>query len=285
MNKAKLLVSALALGAAAATPAAAQTTPRQNPIQTILGAIFGDRLGAGNSLDAQWAAGQTPLGNQQYQFESRVDQEVRAGTLTQAASVRLKADYAALVDLEARYGADRRFTTTERADLANRYNTLTQVLAQGGYNDGLTGAAVVAEGQADFNRRVDAQVAARRLTRTVATRLKADYSAVVQLEANYLRDGVISAAERNDLDTRLDALDARVGDIAYVQTPQQRLDAIARALPSSGLTRAAQNQLLVEHADITRLAAAYARLTVTADDQAYLERRLADLELRARVNR
>ncbi len=282
MKNAVLLASALALGATA-VPAAAQVT--RNPIETILGAIFGDRVGNGNSLDAQWAAGQTPLGNQQYQFESRVDQEVRAGRVSQSASLRMKADYSDLVALEARYASDGRFTTAERQDLINRYTALTQVLQQGDYNDGQTTVATAADGRAEFDRRVDAAVVARRLTRAAATRLKADYAAVVTLEANYLRDGRLTAAERDDLDARLDALDGRVGDVAYVQTPQQRLDTIARALPSSGLTRLAQNQLLVEHGDLTRLAAAYARISVTAEEQAYLDRRLADLELRARVVR
>ena len=69
----------LALAAAAAiivsaTPALAQQTQQQpNPIEAILGAIFGDRVGGTSSLDAQWAAGQTPLTNQRFQFESRVD--------------------------------------------------------------------------------------------------------------------------------------------------------------------------------------------------------------------
>ncbi|WP_157973368.1 hypothetical protein, partial [Blastomonas sp. UPD001] len=64
-----------------------------------------------------------------------------------------------------------------------------------------------------------------------------------------------------------------------------RLDAIARALPASGLSASAQAQLRVEHEDLTRLEAAYARLTPSADERAYLDRRLGDLETRARVRR
>jgi hypothetical protein len=194
-----------------------------------------------------------------------------------------------LVQLETRYGADRRFTTQERAELADRYGELTQVLATGDANIATSATATVAQRRTEFEQRVDAAVAARRLSRVQGTRLKADYTAVVQTEADYLRDGVISERERDDLDSRLDALDARVGDAptaAVAPTPRLRLDAIARAIPSSGLAAAAQARLRVEHEDLSRLEAAYARLTnVTADDRAYMERRLADLETRARVPR
>jgi len=209
-------------------------------------------------------------------------------TIDPATGARLKADFAELVDLETRYGADRRFTTAERSDLTERYNALAAAVAAGAYNDNQTATAVVADGQADFNRRVDAAVAARRLSRTQGTRLKADYASVIQIETNYLVDGVISVSEQEDLDARLDALDVRVGDVAFTpapQTPQQRLDAIEAALRNLPVTAQAQAQIRVEHGDLSRLAAAYARLTTTAEERAYLETRLVDLETRARVRR
>lgn len=293
--------AALALALTAA-PAAAQTnttpqepTQQQERIGAILGALFGDRLGVTTSIESQWAAGRTPLLTQRSQFETRVDADVRNRTLSQATGQRLKADYAALVELETRYGADRRFTTQERNDLADRYGALTQVLADGGYadggyNNGGSNTASVADGRAEFNRRVDAAVSARRLSRTEGTRLKTDYSALVTIEAGYLRDGQITAREQQDLDARLDALDARVGDVGYgggatVQTPTARLDAVLRALPSAGLSSTAQTQLRVEHEDLNRLAAAYDRLSPTSDERAYLERRIGELETRARVRR
>lgn len=284
-------ISMLALSAPAFAQANQQTSPRDT-IGSILGTIFGGRVGSSTSLDAQWASGQTPLSNRQYQFQGRVDTEVRSGNLDQAIGARLKADYTALVQLESRYAADGRFTTQERADLADRYGALTQVLADRRYADGATAANTsatnVAAGRAEFNSRVDAATRARRITRTQSTRLKADYASVVQIESNYLRDGEITAAERNDLDVRLDALDARLGDTAYTavsSTPRSRLDAVARALPRSGLTRTVQTQLLVELGDLTRLADAYARASVSAEDQAYLDRRLVDVETRARLRR
>jgi hypothetical protein len=286
MKKFVTFGAAAALAASAAPAFAQQATP-QNPLQSILGAIFGDRLGAANSLEGQWSAGRTPLTTQQAQFNTRVDSEVSARAFDQATGIRLKSDYAALVELERRYAADGRFTTAERTDLSDRYGALTQVLADRGYTGGsATMNAEVAAGQAEFNRRVDASVAARRLTRTAATRLKADYAALITTENSYLRDGVLSAAERNDLDARLDALDARVGDVAYsgaTLTASQRLDAVARALSTSGLTRAQQTQLLIEHGDLVRLESAYSRLSVSAEERAYLDRRLGELETRVRL--
>lgn len=286
-----LLLAAAAVALTAA-PVTAQTTTSTTPttrdrISQILGNLLGVGNSADSSLDGQWRAGRLALGNQQVEFISRVDSDVRTGLMTQATGTRLKADYTALVDLEARYGADRSFSTTERNELTARYNELLQVLADRRYADSVTTRAEVREGQAEFNRRIDAQVTARKLTRTSGTRLKSDYAALVQVEAGYLRDGILSEAERDDLDARLDALDVRVGDVAYSTpvTAKSRLDAIARALPISGLTAAARTQLLVEHGDLVRLEAAYARLTTSAEERAYLEQRLANLETRARVVR
>lgn len=284
MKKIIAITGAAALALTAGSALAQSSTTQRNPIADIFGALFGDRLGVTTSIESQWAAGQTPLANQRAQFESRVDTEIRSGTINPATGARLKSDYYDLVVLESRYAADRRFTTAERTELADRYGDLTQVLAQGGYADGTALAtADVAEGRAEFEARVNAAVAARRITRTQGTRLKSDYAAVAQLESGYLRDGVLTANERADLDARLDALDIRVGDTYAALTPRQRLDAIARALPTTGLSSAVRAQILVEYEDISRLEQAYARLNESAEEQAYLERRLTELETRARV--
>lgn len=296
MNKFATLAATAAM-TVMASPAIAQTTTGQSQsdrIGSIFGALFGDRFGGTTSLEAQWAAGRRPLATQRNQFDSRVDTEIRTGSLTSAVGARIKADYESLVQLEARYGADQRFTTQERNDLADRYGTLTQVLADRGYGDNgyANGTDVpvadVANGRVDFDARVTAAVSARRITRVEGTRLKSDYAVLVQAEAEYLRDGSISDSERDDLDSRLDALDARVAGSTYataIITSRARLDTIMRALPSSGLSSTAQAQLRVEQQDLSRLEAAYARLNATADERAYLDRRLGELEVRARVRR
>lgn len=306
MTPSKLLPAAAAgaLMLAAAPLAAAQTpyqsttgqntttqqqpSPQQERIGAILGALFGDRLGVSGSLDSQWAIGRRPLQTQRTQFISRIDGEVRAGTLSQYNGERMKREYDEVVALETRYAADGRFTTQERTDLADRYGAITQALNDGGYAGGSGSTTLnVANGRAAFDQRVDAAVNARRLSRTDAWRLKSDYAALVTVEAGYARDG-LSASEQQDLDARLDALDLRVGDTQYggggstVLDPRTRLSNIERALPN---TTDVRNQILVEHGDLVRLEAAYSRLSPSADERAYLERRIGDLEVRARIRR
>jgi len=290
---AALMLSSSAAFAQTNTTNDQQPSRQQERLNSIFGALFGDRTGSTGSIEAQWSLGRTPLATQRGQFESRIDAEVRARTIDQRTGAQLKSDYYDLVQLEARYGADRRFTRQEQAELAERYTELTQVITDGGYaNDPGNDIGIsIAEGQSEFYQRVDAQVASRRITRVAGARLKTDYASLVRTEANYLRDGRVTEQERDDLYTRLEALDARVGDMVNsgggntTQTPRARLDAIARALPSSGLSASAQAQLRVEHEDISRLEAAYARMNATADERAYVERRLTDLETRARIRR
>lgn len=285
-----ILLAAAASVALVAVPAAAQTTTTST--RDRIGQILGNVLGIGNSadssLDGQWRANRRPLGAQRIEFDSRIDTDVRSGRLTAATGARMKADYLALVDMESRYGSDGTYSVTEKNELTARYNELLQVLADGRYAVGVgTAAAEVSEGRAEFFARVDARLAARKITRTTATRLKADYDALVRVETGYLSDGVLSKTERADIDARLDALDLRVGDVAYTApvTVESRLDGIFRALPTSGLTAAARAQLLVEHGDLVRLAAAYLRTAPSAEEKAYLETRLANLETRAKVVR
>lgn len=287
LSGALILVPGAALAQAGSSE---QSTTQEDRVGAILGTLFGDRLGASTSIERQWAAGRKPLATQRTQFNTRIDTDVRSGRLTARNGTRVKAEYDELVALEARYGADGRFTTQERTELGDRYGALTQALTEGGYADD-EGATIlsVAEGRAEFERRVDARVAARGLSRTQATSLKRDYAAVIQTEATYARDG-ISDREQEDLDARLDALDARVGDTAYgggaaVLDNRTRLSNIDAALRVSGLTAAAQAQIRVEAGDLTRLDAAYARATPSSDDRNYLERRIVDLETRARVRR
>lgn len=274
-----------------------QPSQQQEAIGAILGALFGDRLGVSTGVDAQWAAGRRPLNTQRTQFYSRIDADVRSGNLSSYAGDRLKTDYDALVQLETRYGSDGRFTAAERNDLNDRYSRLTQAVADGGYgNDNgygggsNNGYASVSGGRVEFEARVDTAVRSRRLTRTEGTRLKYDYQALIQVESGYLRDGSLSARERDDLERRLDVLDARVGDVQSgggYQDNRTRLSAIERAVSTngSGVGRAEAADILVEVGDLTRLEAAYSRTQPSSDDRAYLERRIGELEVRARIRR
>jgi len=298
------LLSAVAAGAlvlAAAPLASAQTpysstqqqqpTTSQDAFGAILGALFGDRLGVSTSLESEWGRGRRPLSNQSTQFQARLDSDVRSGRLSRSEADRLRYEYDDLVQLEARYTADGRVTSQERADLVAKYREFSQRVDAGG-SDYSNGRTSVADGRADFEARVDTAVRNRRLTRTEGTRLKSDYQDLIRVESGYLRDGRLTSQERDDLDTRLDALDARVGDGPTGgngggwQDNRTRLSNIERALSSgNGLSRTEIADIRVEVGDLTRLEAAYSRTQPSSDDRSYLDRRIGELEVRARVRR
>jgi hypothetical protein len=291
-------LTALAAGAvvlstaplAQAQTAYGQSSGQQPTGQEVFGQILQNLFGGQTmgSLDAEWTRGRRALGAQQTTFNTRLDSQVRSGAITQYSADRIRSDYDALVRLEAQYAQDGRFTTQERQDLTSRYNALTSALNDGGYGDDLGGYQSAADGRTDFEARVTAAVNARTLTRTDATRLRSDYAAIVSAEAQFQRDG-LSARERQDIEARLDAIDARVPGGNYgnggwqQQTPRDRLTAIDRALYN--LPRVDQDRLRPQFDDLTRLEAAYSRNRPSSDDTAYLERRLGELETQARVRR
>lgn len=281
--------AALALAITAGAASAQTPATNQDRLGAVVGALFGDRLGL-SAMDQAWLRGGRPLRDGQSQFTGRIDAGVRAGSVSASAATRLRADYTALVDLENRYAADG-ISTQERADLNARYTALTQTLDSGATGYGET--STVAEGRAAFDARVDAAVAARRLTRTEATRLKTDYQALIQVETRYNADGSINATERADLDARLDALDVRVGDGPSGQTgstaplpARTRLanleTSVTTAERAGAVTRADAADIRVELGDLTRLEAAYSRTSPSSDDTAYLTRRIGELETRVR---
>lgn len=293
--------TALAAGAVALSiaPLAQAQTPyqsgstynQQQPTgQEVFGQILQSLFGGQStgSLDGEWLRGRRALSTQQSSFNSRLDAQVRSGSLSSWSADRIRTDYDALVQLETSYARDGRFTAQERQDLTTRYNALTRALEDGGYGD-VGGYQSAADGRADFEARVDAAVRARTLTRTEATRLRSDYAAIVSTEAGYLRQGNLTSRQRQDIEARLDAIDARLpggsntGGGWQQQSPRDRLTAIERALTS--LSRTEQDRLRPQVEDITRLEAAYARSRPSNDDTAYLDRRLGELETQARVRR
>lgn len=224
MTSLKLIAAAAAALTLAAGAASAQTpyssTPygqsqtQTDPIGAILGALFGDRLGTSTTLDSEWSRARRPLETQRAQFESRLDADVRSGAISSSAASSLSAEYRDLVTLEARYTADGRVTTQERADLTERYrafSTRYQAGGQGGYDNGYDSWRPLAESRSSFTSRLDAGVRNRTLTRSQATRLSSDFNALVQLETTYDRNG-IDARERQDLEARWADLNRRVGD-------------------------------------------------------------------------
>lgn len=280
-------LAAFSLILSPAPAAVAQNSSNQDRFGQVLGAL----LGQGTSMDAQWQRGAMPLSAGQAQFQARLESDVRSGVMSPGSANRLKTDFSALVLLESQYAADGRFTTQERTDLTNRYSAITQRLDQPSEAEVDTSPSV-AEGRVDFDARVNAALIARSITRTQATRLRTDYRTLIQVEATYARDG-ISAQEREDLDARLDALDERLGDgpraPSVTISPRVRLADILVAVTagerSGALTRQEASEVRATQADLAHLEVAYSRVATSADESAYLVRRIEELEARTRGNR
>ncbi len=248
-------------------------------------------------MDDQWRRGNRPLYNGQGQFQTRLDAGVNDRTLSYDQSARLRADYADLVALETRYYSDRQFSTSERADLTERYRQLTQRV-DGGYNDGgydddydngYGGYATIAEGRTAFDARVDVALRNREISRTESTRLKADYATLIRLETSYQRGG-IDSREQADLQSQLRALNVRVGDnydgggnYGGYRSQIARIEAaIASGERSGQINRNEGERLRTELGDLTRLEAAYSPGGYNADESAYLTRRFGELDTRVR---
>ena len=74
-------------------------------------------------------------------------------------------------------------------------------------------------------------------------------------------------------------------DSVLAEAVGQALSNVDRALNTSGLSAVSKAQVRVELGDLRRLDAAYARVAPTSEDRIYLERRIVNLETRARVRR
>ncbi len=280
-------VAAAALTLAAAGAASAQTPYGQSPygqqpsaggqvLESILGALFGQGQ---TTLDSEWGRGRRPLFNQRSAFEAQLDARVRDGSLPYSHAAQLRADYGDLVALETRYASDGRFTTNERSDLTERYRNLQRHLEadSDGYGDDRDddhgGWERLAGQTIAFDARVAAALRAREITRADSTRLRADFQALVRLEAQYERDG-LSQREREDLEARYADLNRRVGDDympgngggGYGDPHAMQIEArIAAGLRDGSITRA----------DAARYRAELSELS----------RRWADLEARVSVRR
>lgn len=244
------------------TPYGSQQPQGGQVLESILGALFGTGQ---TTLDSEWGRGRRPLFNQRAAFENRLEAGVRDGSLSYNQSTRLRADYGDLVALETRYASDGRFTASERADLNARYRDLTRRLDDiGGYDDGggydddrwepLAGQTVA------FDARVAAALRAREISRAESTRLRADFQALIRLEAQYERDG-LSQREREDLEARYADLNRRVGDDympgngggGYGDPHAMQIEArIAAGLRDGSITRAEAARFREELRDLSR---------------------------------
>ena len=278
-------VAALTLAAAAPTlaqtPYGQQQQTQQDPIGAILGALFGDRLGVSTTLDSEWGRGRRPLGTQSAQFQTRLDADVRSGALSSSAASSLSNEYGQLVQLEARYAADGRMTTQERADLTERYRAFSTRYQSGGYDDsddGYDDWRPIVDSRASFDARVNAGVRNRTLTRAQATRLTTDFNALVAMETGYGRNG-IDANERRDLESRWAELNRRVGDNWQDGDDDDRYDTgygqDGRAVALDARITARERSGAISRVEATRL----------REELRELSRRWTDLEARVEVAR
>ena len=237
-------------------------------IGALFGAVFGNAYSNDQQIEDDYSNGRRPLGERRLALEARIDAGIRDGSLDRTEANRLRAEYNALVQLETRYAADGRLTTQERTDLLGRYNALSQRV--GDARDDGYGWRSLSDQRVAFNARVDAALRDRRISRTVANRLRTDFDALVRIETGYLRDG-LSDREQQDLTTRLADLDRRIGDV--VDNGGYGSDGRAVALEA----RIAAGE---RNGSITRAEAARFR-----EELRDLSRRWTDLETRVSMSR
>lgn len=252
------------------------TMPAQQPggvLGALLGAVFGNTFGNDQQIEQDYSQGRRPLYERRADLDARIDAGVRDGSLSRAESTRLRAEYNALVQLETRYAADGRLTAEERSDLRDRYRALSHRVGDertdGGYDDGY-GWRSLLDQRAAFNARVDVALNDRRISRTEANRLRADFDALVRVETGYNRDG-LSDREREDLTARLADLDRRIGDVAWDGGYGQD----GRSVALEARITAGERNGSISRAEAARL----------RDELRDLTRRWADLEARVQIRR
>jgi hypothetical protein len=251
--------------------------PTQQPggiIGALFGAVFGNAYGDDRQIEDDYSQGRRPLAERRLALEARIDAGVRDGSISRAEATRLRSEYNALVQLETRYAADGRITAQERNDLRTRYNALSQRVGDARDDGGYDSWRPLADSRASFNQRLDAGVRNRTLTRAQATRLTADFNALVQLETGYARNG-IDARERQDLEARWADLNRRVGDDWRDGGYDAGYGQDGRAVALEARITAAERSGRISRAEATRL----------RDELRDLSRRWMDLEARVDVRR
>lgn len=173
-----------------------------------------------------------PIDQRQANLDHRIDVGVRNGQLTRAEALRLRSEFRAIAQLEARYRVGG-LSAWERADLDRRFDALSARIRfertdrqdrdpwahnGPGWNNGPGRWMNINQRQANLDARIDAGVRSGQITRAEAFRLRAEFQQIARLETRY-RAGGLSQWEMADLDRRFDALSAR---IRYERTDGQQ---------------------------------------------------------------
>lgn len=148
------------------------------------------------------------INQRQAELDRRIDVGVRNGSLTRAEAIRLRAEFQQIARLEAQY---RRtgggLNAWERQDLDRRFDVLSRkIRVERNDRDEWYGSS---NRLRELGRRIDAGIARGQITRAEGSRLKAEYTYLVQLEQNYRRNG-LNNRERAELNRRFDLLAANI---------------------------------------------------------------------------
>ena len=243
------------------------------------------------------AASAQTINERQASLDARIDAGVRNGSLTGAEAARLRAEFAEIARLEARYrSTGRDLSAAERADLDRRFDRLASQIRNERRDGQERGEQNVNQRQRDILARIDAGVRNRSLTRNEAAQLRQEYDSIARIEAQYRTSGRgLTSVERNYLDQRFDRLERRLrqdrrdDDRRWTRLDERqaafdrRLDEAVRERRVNG--REAAN-LRAEFRSIARLERQYrnSRPGITPAERADLNRRFDAMEDRFRAS-
>jgi len=283
-----------------------QGQERRDVLQQLLGAVFGSNQQTSEQvLESDWDQGRRPFEQRRAQLDARIDMAVREGSLSRGEAEQIRREYDDIVRLEDEYAADGSISQEQRSDLRLRYRALSQRVGGQGYAQNPDQGYGQGNGQSayqedddwqplslrgrDFEQRLALGLRNRDLTQAEATRLRADWRTLAQVEASYQRGG-INERERADLWARYNAIDSRLrgntgggfGDRARWSRLETQLAVAERngsIRPNDAL------QVRAQLSDLARLDAAYVIGGYSTDERSYLTRRYGELDELLRYNR
>ena len=152
----------------------------------------------------------------------------------------------------------------------------------------LRGGRPLRDGQSQFSTRIDASLRAGSVSSSAATRLRSDYTALVDLETRYAAGG-IDTQERADLNARYTALTQTLesgasgyGDASTVAQGRAAFDArVDAAVTARRITRTEATRLKTDYQAVAQVETRYnADGVINATERADLDARLDALDLR-----
>jgi hypothetical protein len=171
------------------------------------------------------------MADRQYSFLDRVDDGVRSGALTPAEAARIRSDFDSLMRMERDYRrSSPGLTTWELQDLDRRFDVLSDRLSMevadndrygGRFDDRDRSVNNIRPIRVQLDNRIERAFRAGEISRVEADRLHRDANDLERLEVRYRTFG-ISAGERDELNRRIDMIEARIDDgvhLAYGYDP------------------------------------------------------------------